>query len=759
MSLSAQTNSCRLLLKGKITDVHSGKSLDHALVHILETKAEILADEFGKFSVKNLCAGKYTLHISHVGCEPEYYEVELSKDTSVVLEMHHTEAELEEVVIEQHKKDNQVTLDIEKLQGKKLEQLRGLSLGETLKHLSGVNALSTGTNISKPIVHGLQGSRIVIMNNGVRQEAQQWGNEHAPEVDPFLAQKITVIKGANSIQYGSDAIGGVILMEPNSLPDDKSISGEANYVLHSNNVEHNASVLLQGNHAKVSPLSWRVQGTYRRGGNARATNYWLKNTGVEEGNFSATVAWNKERYGVEVFYSRFQTSIGILSSAHFGNVTDLQNAIMRGSPSDSADFSYSIAPPKQAIEHNLVKAASRIKTGDLGELKLVFAYQYNLRKEYDKHRAYNNPSTLAQKPGAEFGIQTITTDLLWEHNRIKRFAGMVGISFMTQTNNQKYSSIIPSFWNFNGGIFWIERWQFKQLEIEAGIRFDYRWQQAYTQNDKPTFSYAVPSGSIGAEYHFTEKIKWNVNLGSAWRAPNMVELFANGVHHGAASYDVGNRKLSPEVSLNIASSFDAQWRWLDVHIGFYQNFIQQFIYVKPTLQNIETIRGSFPVFEYTQANVSLTGADIEFEIKPFKGFKISSKTSLLRAWNRSEKDWLILMPPQRFENGVRYTINSFKKIAGLYIGASVVNVLRQTLTPANQDFAPAPPAYWLLNAAVGFDVATKMPQPISIHLAATNLLNQSYREYLNRFRYFSDAQGVNISLRIRVPFHFQLKQN
>jgi len=160
------------------------------------------------------------------------------------------------------------------------------------------------------------------------------------------------------------------------------------------------------------------------------------------------------------------------------------------------------------------------------------------------------------------------------------------------------------------------------------------------------------------------------------------------------------------------------------------------------------------VFEYSQANVSLTGGDIDLEIKPFKGLKILSKTSLLRAWNRSQKDWLVLMPSQRFENGVRYTFADFKKVASVYFGASVVNVLRQTLVPANQDFAPAPPAYWLLNAELGFDIKTKMPQPISIHVAATNLLNQSYRDYLNRFRYFSDAQGTNVSLRVRIPFHF-----
>lgn len=751
---NAQSKSCTLQLKGKIQDVHSGKVLDFATVHIIEQKKDVLADEYGKFVLKDLCSGKITIHISHVGCEPEFYEVFLQRDTSITFFMHHTEAELEEVIVEQHKRDLQATVDMVKIQGKTLEKLRGLTLGETLKQLPGVSALSTGTNISKPMIHGLQGSRVVIMNNGIRQEAQQWGNEHAPEIDPFLAQRISIIKGANSIRYGSDAIGGVILLEPNALPDDNTVKGELNYVVHSNNVEHNVSAIIEGNHAKLPAFAWRVQGTYRRGGNAKAPHYWLANTGVEEGNFSAAFGWNKKQYGIEVFYSRFQSSIGILSASHFGNVTDLMNAIARGNPNDNAVFTYKIGLPRQTIVHNLLKIAAHWQTGKVGEVKAIFGYQHNLRREFDKHRAYNSTEVLNTKPGAEFAIQTITSDFLWEHKRVKQFTGMVGVSFITQTNNQRYSNIIPPFWNFGGGLFWIERWQHKQLEIEAGVRFDYRWQQAYLPSDRPSFHYAIPSGSVGAEYHFTDKIKWNVNVSSAWRAPNMVELFAAGVHHGAASYDRGNRNLQPEISFNITTAFEVVSTWINVNVSFYQNFIQQFIYIKPTLQTIETIRGTFPLFEYTQANVSLTGGDIDLNIKPFKGFEIFNKSSLLRSWNRSAGEYLIWMPPQRFENGIRYTFQPSKKILNCYVGTSVLNVLQQTLVPPNQDFAPPPAAYWLWNAEAGFEVKTKMYQPIGINLTASNLLNKSYRDYLNRFRYFCDAQGINISLRVRVPLTF-----
>jgi iron complex outermembrane receptor protein len=755
ISIKAQPAECRFQLKGTIIDVHTRKGLDFATIHVLQTKKELLADEYGKFVLKNVCAGKITLHISHVGCEPEYYEMEISGDTIVTLFMHHTESELEEVIVQQHKTDVQATVDMVKLTAKTLEKLRGLTLGETLKNLPGMASLSSGTNISKPIIHGLQGNRIVIMNHGVRLEAQQWGNEHAPEIDPFLAQKITVVKGAQSIRYGSDALGGVILVEPNPLPATHGIGAEMNYVFHSNNIEHQLSGTIEGNHSKIPSWAWRVQGTYRRGGNALTPRYWLNNTGVEEGNMSAAMGWNKKRYGVEVFYSRFQTHIGILSSAHFGNVTDLQNAIARKNPDDSASFSYRLNVPRQFIVHHLGKVSMRLPTAEWGELRCVAAYQHNLRQEFDKHRAYNSLSTLKQIPGAEFAIQTISADLLWEHWQIKRFSGMLGASFMTQTNNQRYSSIMPPFWNFQAALFWIERWQFKQWEVEVGARVDYRWQQAYLPNERPSFTYIVPSGNVGVEYHFNEKIKWNIHLSTAWRAPNMVELFADGVHHGAASYDKGNRNLEPEISFNIASSFMASTAWINAYVSVYQNFIQRFIYIRPSLQVIETIRGAFPVFQYAQANVSLSGADIDIAIKPFRGFEILCKASLLRAWNRTAGEGLIWMPPQRFDNGLRYTFKQIKNLGNLYVGTSVVHVLRQTLAPPHQDFAEPPAGYWLWNAETGFDIRTSLPQPISLNLSANNLLNTAYREYLNRFRYFCDAPGVNVSLRVRVPLFLQ----
>jgi iron complex outermembrane receptor protein len=189
----------------------------------------------------------------------------------------------------------------------------------------------------------------------------------------------------------------------------------------------------------------------------------------------------------------------------------------------------------------------------------------------------------------------------------------------------------------------------------------------------------------------------------------------------------------------------------------YENLITHFIYLQPVQPPTLTIRGEFPTFHFKQANASLAGSDISFTAKPIKGLALFSKASLLFAYNLSASDWLIQMPPQRFENGIRYTLRNFKHVKETYFGVSVVNVLEQKLVPKNNtDYSPPPKAYWLLNFEAGFQVQIKK-QAIHFNVTVTNATNASYRDYLNRFRYFTDERGVNAALRIRVPFFFKEK--
>src|SRR5690606_17610964 len=194
---------------------------------------------------------------------------------------------------------------------RELNQSRGKSLGESLKSIAGVTSLNTGNNVSKPVIHGLHSDRVLVLNNGIRQEGQQWGSEHAPEIDPFIAKNISVIKGAESIRYGANAIAGVVLVEPHQLRDSAGINGELNTVGASNGKSGVASAMLEGNIGKLKGLSWRLQGTTKQSGNIHTPDYFMKNTGVKEQNFSWALGFNQPKYGLKLFYSQFNSDIGI----------------------------------------------------------------------------------------------------------------------------------------------------------------------------------------------------------------------------------------------------------------------------------------------------------------------------------------------------------------------------------------------------------------------------------------------------------------
>lgn len=300
-SILAQTTACTGSLSGHILDQHDKSILAFASIYIVDLDKKITSDKNGFYTIENICDGTYTIKISHIGCTT--IETTMIVNNKIVKNFyleHHAEM-LNNVQITAKKATVQTTQVKNEISDEKLNQSKGQSLGDALKNITGVTSLNTGSSISKPIIHGMHSNRILILNNGIRQEGQQWGVEHAPEVDPFIANKISVIKGANSVRYGSDAIAGVVLVETRPMRDSAGLAGEFNLVGMSNGRAGTASAYLEGNFNKLKPFSWRVQGTLKQSGNISAPNYILINTGLKEYNFSYTLAWNKDTYGTEIF--------------------------------------------------------------------------------------------------------------------------------------------------------------------------------------------------------------------------------------------------------------------------------------------------------------------------------------------------------------------------------------------------------------------------------------------------------------------------
>lgn len=756
LSVAVAQRDCDCFVQGRITDQETGLPIPGAIIYIKEVGKEAISDLEGNYLLEHICEGHYILTSQMLGYQSVETSITLNHTAALSsiqqnLALHSDHIHLKDVVITAKRAEPATMQATSNLTGAELDQTRGLSLGESLKSMVGVTTLQTGSTISKPVIHGLHSNRILILNNGVRQEGQQWGSEHAPEIDPFVANRISIVKGAAGVRYGSDAIGGVIVVEPNDLPVKSGMAGELDLVGFSNGRQGVVSGRIEGGFPKLAGLGWRIQGTLKKGGNVRTPNYFLANTGVSENNFSAALGYKKDRVGLDIFYSQFSTKIGIFSGSHIGSTSDLDSAIARKEPLIQSGFRYRIERPYQDISHHLVKAHAFWKPSGIGKLDWTLARQYNYRAEYDLHRKKNDT-----KPELLFELTTYSTDLLWTHPPIARkLSGTVGITGNYQFNIMGGRPLIPNFRNYSTGLFWIERYTWNKWELEMGLRYDYRFLQVFqSQNrtvNKSEYTFSNFSGTIGASYKLNERWSVRSNLGTAWRSPSVNELFSDGVHHGEAVYIKGNASLQPERALNWITSLTYAGNKLGGELSFYNNYIQNYIYQKPDTAPRLTILGAFPAFNYTQANALFRGLDASATWKPIQKLSLTSKISLIRVQNLSATEYLVFIPANRYESSLRYQWEKVGKLKRVFMGLGNLFVDQQRRTPAQGDYAPAPEGYMLWNANAGLTVPLKN-QSLNVSVGVTNLFNTVYRDYLNRFRYYADEVGRNVSLRLKWTF-------
>ncbi len=775
--LAFAQKDCHAMLFGTVTEEGTEEPVPYAEVFIVQTGQGTTTDVQGRFVFAELCEGEYTVQCHHIGCSHLSAEIKVVGETNLCFHLQHESVNLSEIVVHEKAVELPSTQAERSIEGEKLAAAKGQTMGDLLKTLPGVTTLNTGSGIAKPVIRGLHSSRVLLLNNGVRQEGQQWGSEHAPEIDPYIADRVTVVYGANSVRYGADALGGVVLVEPRALRSEPGLGGEANLAAFSNGRVGVASAMLEGSsklEARNSKLSYRVQGTFKRGGDQRTPGYFLKNTGVREINYSAALGLERERWNTDVFFSQFFTDIGVYRGSHIGNLTDLQNAIERGRPMEDGSFSYQLGRPLQRVAHYLLKAKSEVKTGTAGKLSMQYARQFNRRGEFDAHRRFGDLPSNLDEPEMLFEITTHSLDLTWEHKSWRHLTGSLGAQGIAQRNTTDRGGLIPDFESQTAGVFWIERWRKYPfpLEFEAGARYDLRWMDVQNRGNEvidKQLDFRNLSGTMGVVYKLAEQFDIKLHWGSAWRAPNVNELYSDGVHHGSASYEKGRTDLVPEraQSTNLSFDFD-NGRSFNANLALYRNVIRDFVYLRPQAEPVLTIRGAFPAFAYDQADARLMGFDWNAAWKPAVKWELSSSASVLRAWNKRDGEWLALMPADRFQLGLRFSPTEKKDgIAEgnqTYLKMSVEQVLEQTRVPANQDFAPAPNAFTLVNFEAGMGLPIRTPQSrgigtssatsnrLTLSLTIQNLFNTAYRDYLNRLRYFSQEAGRNVSVRLKYSF-------
>ncbi|MEL6922825.1 MAG: TonB-dependent receptor plug domain-containing protein, partial [Bacteroidota bacterium] len=495
---------CEYVLSGQVLDAQTLQPIAFANIYVEEKGIGGVTDEKGHYHIEGLCEGHYTVRCSHVSCDHTEHSIFIAANTEQDFVLDHGPIALQDVTVTEKAVRPEHTQTASELDKAALSSSQGTGLGTALSQITGVSTLNTGASISKPVIQGLHSNRIVILNNGVRQEGQQWGAEHAPEIDPFIAEKLTVVKGANSVRYGAEALGGVVLVEPKALPTEAGFGGSLHLGAYSNGRTGIASGMVEGKLSKLLPLSMRLQGTLKRGGNIAAPDYVLANTGLKEYNFSYALGYDSDRFDAEIFYSQFNTQLGIFAGSHIGNLTDLENAYNSEVPLVTADFTYELGRPLQNIEHELFKAKISIATGELGELKLIYSRQFNLRQEYDAHRQFGTLDDELTDPQQQFEITTHTADAIWEHKPIANLRGSTGVQMIRQRNTTDRGGLIPDYDSWSAGLFLIERWKNYPfpIEFEAGLRADYKKLSVEENRNvtAATLEFRNVSGSFGAIY-------------------------------------------------------------------------------------------------------------------------------------------------------------------------------------------------------------------------------------------------------------------
>lgn len=747
----AQTaTDCDCFVKGVVKDRETNLPIAGALLSIKNTTKAAVTDAEGHYRIERLCQGNYVLECKIIGYKTAHSTISLQHSAEENVNLNEDEVHLQDVEIVA-RRISSLTQPAASLHNQALEQTRGQTLAGALQKIVGVTMLQTGASIAKPVIHGLHSNRILIINNGIRQEGQQWGSEHAPEIDPFIAKRLTVVKGAAGVRYGSDAIGGVILVEPAELPYKAvSVGGEINTVGFTNGRTGVLSGTLEGGINKWKGFGWRVQGTLKNGGNIQTPDYFLANTGVREQNFSVSAGYRSAKLGAEVFYSQFHTNIGIFSGSHIGSTSDLLNVIKNGEPFIKADFKRDIERPNQMIDHDLFKIkAYHSFSGN--RLSFTFGQQYNRRAEYDLH----GPQA-SIKPALLFRITTLTGDAVLEHKPLKEITGLIGLSGLHQYNFTDGRPLIPDFEQSNAGAFVIERLVRQKWEWEAGLRYDLRWLHVYRfigqTLDQRNHQFNSWSGTAGGVFNANAQLSFRANFGTGWRPPSVNELYSKGVHHGAAAYEEGEATLQPETAYNLQGNAEYTSRRFRAEIGLYHNSIRNFIYLKPQPEPILTIRGAFPYFKYVQTDAAFSGVDMTTEWNITSRWEHTGKASYLRAYDRAANAYLVAIPANRLENSFRYTIGNAGPSHDSFVSIGHLWVAEQKRVPPNSDFMPPPSAYHLWSLQLGGDVILAEKQKIVWGITAQNLFNAAYRDYLNRFRYYSLEQGRNVSVRLKWLF-------
>lgn len=793
-------------IEGTVYDKETKEALYGASIYISDLKTGTVTDTAGRYVLNNIPHTKLLLEVKMLG----YAALPLTVDTGqshLDIYLSHTAGELQEVIVTGVSKATEITrspIPVVVINHDYLLSNSATNAIDALTKIPGVTAVTTGPNVSKPYIRGLGFNRILTLYDGSRQEGQQWGDEHGIEVDQYSVDRVEIIKGPASLSYGTDALAGVVNLIPTRPAPEGKLQGDITMDYGTNNRQLGGSAMIKGT---KQGIDWVARVSHKQ-----ATDYTNKYDGRVFGTaFSETDASGSLGIHRDWGYSHINFSLyDDLQEIPDGGRDSASRKFTRQIAEDGASEivsdhdlnSYKIETIHQRVQHYRVNADNSFRLGaKAGSIDINLGYQRSVRREF------SHP-LLGDVAGLYLILNSFNYTVKYQMPEIRHWDLTVGFNGTYQNNSVTSGTefVIPSYSQIDFGPFVVAKKKLGKFDIEGGLRYDVRVfnnQQLYTAAN-PTTGFDMPvtgadtvgaskvfsdyhstfqglSGSIGATYNVNEKLSLKLNFARGYRAPNISEISANGVHPGTNIYQIGNPDFKPEFSLQPDFGIAYSSKYLAFTADVFYNYIQNYIYN----QKLSSVHGGDSIlvagnqtFQFQSARAQLYGGEVSLDIHPVTSLHIENALSLVygdflgqkgQAVSDSER-YLPLIAPIHGTSEVRYDFNIKKaQIVNAFVKVGVTYYAKQDRIYSAFGTETSTPGYALLNAGVGAGFANKKGKTImSLYVLGSNLLNTGYQDHLSRLKYFESYpgnatgrngiynMGTNISIKVNFPLDFNI---
>jgi iron complex outermembrane receptor protein len=809
-------------LTGKILESSSGKPLEAALVYIADLKVSAQSGADGSYTISNIPKGTFVVEVHLLGYAREAQSVHVDGATTMDFKIVQSNFEEDEVVITGNSEatdDSRTPQTISEATNQYLNENSATNVIDAISKVPGVSAISDGQSISKPVIRGLGYNRVLTVNDGVVQVDQPWFDEFGIEADPDAVERVEILKGPASLAYGSDAISGVINLIPEKPLPEGERKGEILMNYQTNNGLINNMLHLGGTN---NGISWSVRAdNIQAHAYTNANDGYVVNSQFSNFNTDGTVGIHRKWGYSQIHASYFDMHTGIVDGTRDSATGMLMRPVAYPGQNGGAPFyvlpteleakSYTPFVISQRIQHTKLVWDNSIAVGE-GRVTGVFSYQRNQRQE-------NNDPTVPNISDIYYNSNAATYDVRYHSRQMGHLNLSVGANGEYQASQSLGTlMLIPDYNFFQVGGFAIANAHFGNLTLSGGVRYDTRifngvdhWvdsTQVPIAANTPggvheftgfTTNFSGMSGSFGAVYNFTKNIYIKGNVARGYRAPNVAECAANGVHDGTVVWELGDNTLKPETSLEEDISFVVNTKNLRLELDGFHNYISDFIYAQGVKSAIpgagDSINNTFanvglggaPVYKYTQGNARLYGGEVALDIHPviIPWVELDATLSMVSGGLEHVADSvkvLPFVPPTRITADLKFHIrtvgtsikNAYVKVGilncfqqnNIYQQYAVFNGLTNQSNPVEYAASKAAAAgYTLLNAGIGGDIQGHGHTICKVYIVCNNLLDTPYMDYMSRFKYFPVNNvngkvgvynmGRNVSFKLIIPFDFK----